>query len=86
MGLGTRLANTVVFRVSAHRCSTITPYFSLPWALAMCQIMHKTSGWSQRTIAIVMAISIAAKLVHLYHILDMAVAPLLNMEASDTNL
>ena len=26
------------------------------WALTMCQIMHKTSGWSQRTIAIAMAI------------------------------
>ena len=27
---------TVVSRVSAHGRSTITPYFSLPWALTWC--------------------------------------------------
>ena len=26
------------------------------WVLTMCQIMHKTSGWSQHTITIAMAI------------------------------
>ena len=29
--------------------------YSVYWALTMCQIMHKISGWRQHTIAIVMA-------------------------------
>ena len=41
---------TVVSWVSAYGRSTVTPCFSLPWALTMCQIMHKISGWSQHTI------------------------------------
>ena len=42
-------------RNSKTGCSIITPQISLPWALTMCQIMHKISGWRQHTIAIVMA-------------------------------
>ena len=56
-GEGARSAHalTVVSQVSAHERSTIPPYFSLPWALTMCQIVHKISGWSQCIITIVMA-------------------------------
>ena len=49
-------ARWLLYRSVSGKRSTITPYFSLPWALIMCQIIHKTSRWSQSTIVIAMAI------------------------------
>ena len=55
------------------------------WALTMCQIVHKISGWSQRIIAIVMVTRSRSPLASVpYRVLVKAVAFSLNIEASYT--
>ena len=54
------------------------------WALTMCLIMYKISGWSQHTIAIVMATQSQSLLASTP--LFKAVAVSLNVEASYTKL
>ena len=88
MSLLSIFEHTVVSRVSAHGRSTIPPYFTLPWALTMCQIVYKISGWSQCVIAIEMATRSQSPLASApcapYRILVEAVALSLNIEVSCT--
>ena len=67
---------TVVSQVSTHGHSTITPYFSLPWALTRCTGRLPCAKLCTNLV----------KLARLYCVLVKAVALSLNTEASYTKL